>query len=106
MDSDEDITTDYQATMDSYEYDSDIINFRKPPRYTNIDYREKLSHHANDIIKLRVLASNYKDEEEFNHVIIALLSIMAILNLRSARQQLGTQRNDDVFLFNMSITEY
>ena len=52
-----------------------------------------------------MLASNYKYEEEFNHVIIALLSIMAILYLRAARQKLGTQRNDDVFLFNMSITE-
>ena len=72
--------------MDSDEDDSDIISFRKPLRYTNIDYREKLSLHANDILKLRVLASNYKDEEEFNHVIIALLSIMAILNLRAARQ--------------------
>ena len=38
--------------------DSDIISFRKPPRFTNIDYREKISLHANDIIKLRVLASN------------------------------------------------
>ena len=42
MDSDEDITTDYQATMDSDKDDSDIISFIKPPRYTNIDYREKL----------------------------------------------------------------
>ena len=63
-------TTDYQATMDSDGDDSGIISFRKPPRYTNIDYREKLSLHANDILKLRVLASNYKDEEDFNHVII------------------------------------
>ena len=91
--------------MDSDKDDSDIISFRKLPRYTNIDYREKLSLHANDVLKLRVLASNYRYEEEFNHIIIALLSIMAILNLRAARQQLGTQRNDDVFLFNMSITE-
>ena len=30
---------------------------------------------------------------------------MTILNLRAARQQLGTQRNDDVLIFNMSITE-
>ena len=30
---------------------------------------------------------------------------MAILNLRAARQQLGAQRNDDVFHFNISITE-
>ena len=52
-----------------------------------------------------MLASNDKDEEEFNHVIIALLSIMENLNLRAARKQLVTQRNDGVFLFNMSITE-
>ena len=61
MDSDEDITTDYQATMYSDKDDSDLISFRKPPRYTNIDYREKVSLHANDILKLQVLASNYKD---------------------------------------------
>ena len=60
MDSDEDITTNYQATMDSDKDDSDIISFRKPPRYTNIDYRKKLSLHANDILKLRFLASNKK----------------------------------------------
>ena len=52
MDSDEDITTDYQATIESDEDDSDIISFRKPQRYTNIDYREKLSLHANEILKL------------------------------------------------------
>ena len=39
MDSEKDITTGYQSTMDSGEEDSDIISFRKPPRYTNIDYR-------------------------------------------------------------------
>ena len=32
-------TTDYQETMDSDEDDSDIICLRKPPQYTNIDYR-------------------------------------------------------------------
>ena len=35
-------TTDYQATMDSDEVDSDIISFRNPPRYTSIDYMEKI----------------------------------------------------------------
>jgi len=35
-------TTDYQATMDSDEVDSDIISFRNHPRYTSIDYMEKI----------------------------------------------------------------
>ena len=85
MDSDEDITTDHQVTMDSDEDDSDTISFRKPLRYTNIYYREKLSLHANGILKLRALASNYKDEEEFNRVIIALLSIMANFKSKSCK---------------------
>ena len=87
--------------MDSDLDDSDIITFKKPPRYTNVDYREKLSLYANDILKLRILSSNYKDEEDFIDIIIVLLSIIGVLNLR-ARQQLATQRNDDVFNFDMS----
>ena len=42
--------------MISDDDDPDIITFKKTPRYTNIDYREKLSLNASDILKLRVLA--------------------------------------------------
>lgn len=52
-----------------------------------------------------MLAWNYNDEEDFNNVIIALLSIISILNLRATGQQLAAQRNDNLYQFNMLILE-
>ena len=44
-------------------------------------------------------------DSTFNNVIIALISIIAILNLRATWQNLATQRNEDLFQFDMSLSE-
>lgn len=49
------------AVMISDDNSSDILTFKKPLRCNNICYREKLSLNAGNILKPRVLASNYVD---------------------------------------------
>jgi len=39
----------------SDETDDPIVDFKQPPRYTNLDYREKLSLRANEVSEMRVL---------------------------------------------------
>ena len=65
--------------MISDDDDLDIITHKRPPHYNNIDYREKLSLNTGDILKLRVLALNYDNEEEFNNIIVALIYVLSIL---------------------------
>ena len=59
---------------------STIITVMKQPRYTNVDFREKLSLCAQDLADLRVLATNITEEEDFNGHIVALLAIICYLS--------------------------
>jgi hypothetical protein len=45
----------------SDETDDPIVDFKQPPRYTNLDYREKLSLRANEVSEMRVLCPAISD---------------------------------------------
>ena len=50
---------------------SSVLTYKKQPRYTNIDYREKLALCAQDLTNLRLLSFNLDEEEESNyHVVV------------------------------------
>ena len=63
----------------SDETDDPIIDFKQPPRYTNLDYREKLSLRANEVSEMRVLCPAISDEYEFEITIIACLRTLTYL---------------------------
>ena len=48
---------------------SNVVTFLKPPRYTNIDYQEKVLLCVNNIAKLRLLSADIEQEDNFkNHL--------------------------------------
>jgi hypothetical protein len=63
----------------SDESDDPILDFKQPPRYTNLDYREKLSLRANEVSEMRVLCPAISDEYEFQITIIACLRTLTYL---------------------------
>ena len=61
--------------------DEDIIGFKAQPRYTNIDFREKLALNAEQVRELRELCALIEDEEDFELHIVVLLHLLS--NLKS-----------------------
>ena len=81
--------------------DSSVITFRQRTRYTNIDYREKLSLNAKDVSKLMILSANIDEQEEFITILIALITIISIIQ----RDNTMNSHSDDDMSFGSSIID-
>ena len=80
---------------------SSVITFKQRTRYTNIDYRDKLSLNAKDISKLMILSSNIDEQEEFSTIIIALITIISIIQ---NDDQLNSHSEDEMSFNSISLS--
>ena len=77
-----------------------IVTIKKQPRYTKINYREKLALCAQNLSNPRSLSSNIDDEEEFNNHILAIISLSYPLKGTEGRNQ-----NDSILLHSSSTND-
>ena len=80
--------------------DNDIVDFKKPPDGTNIDYRPYFSLKAFEMLQLRRLCASITAEEEFQEIMLGLLRILG--NKINDVNALKRWRYDDVGTANYS----